>query len=176
MHSPLSLWIIFTLEHQLHMQRIMWLYGGGITFWGWRVERESFKCSEWASEGIGLPLIYSRRLGVRRIRGKWASQSAPLCKGFFFPVCPKISGTHGQLLAGSIRSPELGLDWLTVFLLLRVIILLFRFLSPTPCSPIFRLYSPTGIFYGYKLGTTNFSLWDCVLFFFFPPFSRTCSM
>lgn len=42
------------------------------------MERESFKCSEWASEGSGLPLIYSRRLGVRRMREVGKSKCSPV--------------------------------------------------------------------------------------------------
>lgn len=79
---------------------------------------------------------------------------------FILPLpAQKSLGTQGQLLSGSMRSPELGVVLLTLFLLLRVIIFLHLFLAPTPCSPFSRLSNPhprhPWIVYGCELRITN---------------------
>ena len=139
-----------------------------MAFWEWCVDRViEVRWMGFRKKLVttGLVPIYSRRLGINNMKEVGRSK-CPLWGQVYCFILPlpaqRSLGTQGQLLSGSMRSPELGVVLLTLFLLLRVIIFLHLFLAPTPCSPFSRLSNPPPpprIVYGCELRITNSLQW-----------------
>ena len=79
----------------------------------------------------------------------------PLCVGFFFPACLKISGYTRAAVVRQYWEPRVGDRPTYPVPTSQSNHFSHLIFTPTPCSPLSRRSSPTGIVYGYELGITN---------------------